>query len=97
MMEIKKADNFCTLQVPTNPGVYLFKDDNDIILYCGKAKNLRNRIGNYFSNSDRFPIKTRLLVSKIRKIDWIVVRSEVEALLLENKLIKQPCLYREPI
>ena len=89
MMEIKKITDFDAQQVPTNPGVYLFKDDNGVILYCGKAKNLRNRVGNYFSNSDRLAIKTRLLVSKIRKIDWIVVGSEVEALLLENKLIKQ--------
>ncbi len=89
MMEIKKPEDFHALQVPTNPGVYLFHDDNNVILYCGKAKNLRNRIGNYFSNSDGLAIKTRMLVSKIRKIDWIVVRSEVEALLLENKLIKQ--------
>jgi excinuclease ABC subunit C len=89
MMEIKKAADFNAKQVPTNPGVYLFKDDKDVIIYCGKAKNLRNRVGNYFSSPDRLAIKTRMLVSKIRRIDWIVVRSEVEALLLENKLIKQ--------
>ncbi len=89
MMEIKKTADFCAKHIPTNPGVYLFKDDKDVIIYCGKAKNLRNRVGNYFSNQDRLAIKTRLLVSKTRKIDWIVVRSEVEALLLENKMIKQ--------
>src|SRR5271170_7910976 len=89
MMEIKKRGDFDGQQVPTDPGVYLFKDESETILYCGKAKNLRNRVGNYFSNSERLAIKTRLLVSQIRKIDWIVVRNEVEALLLENKLIKQ--------
>ena len=89
MIEITGAADFDAQQVPTNPGVYLFKDGSDVILYCGKAKNLRNRVGNYFSDPSRLAIKTRVLVSKIRKIDWIVVGSEVEALLLENKLIKQ--------
>ncbi|HVA83172.1 MAG TPA: excinuclease ABC subunit UvrC [Candidatus Aquilonibacter sp.] len=88
-MEIRKRLDFNGSAVPTNPGVYLFKDDEGTILYCGKAKNLRNRVSNYFSNPDRLAIKTRQLVTKVRKIDWIVVRSEVEALLLENKLIKQ--------
>lgn len=89
MMQIKRAADFKVHLVPTNPGVYLFRDENGTILYCGKAKNLRNRVSNYFSKQDLLAIKTRLLVTKIRDIDWIVVRSEVEALLLENKLIKQ--------
>jgi excinuclease ABC subunit C len=89
MISIAKQSDFDGQLVPTDPGVYLFKDADGNILYCGKAKNLRNRVGNYFSNSERLAIKTRLLVSKIKKIDWIVVRTEVEALLLENKLIKQ--------
>ena len=54
----------------------------------GKAKSLRQRVKSYFSSSDQ-PAKTRQLVSKIRSIDWIVVNNEVEALLLENKLVKQ--------
>jgi len=81
--------DFESLQVPIDPGVYLFKDEGETILYCGKAKNLRKRVSNYFSDQDRLAIKTRHLVSKIRRIDWIVVKSEVEALLLENKLIKK--------
>lgn len=89
MMEIKGAEEFDSKLVPTNPGVYIYRDEDDNILYCGKAKNLRNRVSNYFSKQDQLAIKTRHLVSKIRKIDWIVVRNEVEALLLENKLIKQ--------
>jgi excinuclease ABC subunit C len=74
--------------MPTNPGVYLFKDEQGEILYIGKAKSLRARVKSYFSNGDQ-PAKTRQLVSKIRNIDWIVVNNEVEALLLENKLVKQ--------
>src|SRR5271163_2403092 len=89
MITIKKQSDFDGQSVPIDPGVYIFKDENETVLYCGKAKNLRNRVGNYFSNPERLAIKTRLLVSKIAKIDWIVVRTEVEALLLENKLIKQ--------
>jgi excinuclease ABC subunit C len=88
-MRIRKQSDFDGRLVPTDPGVYLFKDGEGTILYCGKAKNLRNRVGNYFSSPERLAIKTRLLVSKIEAIDWIVVRTEVEALLLENKLIKQ--------
>lgn len=89
MMLLKNQTDFESHQVPVDPGVYLFKDADETVLYCGKAKNLRNRVGSYFSNQDRLAIKTRQLVSRIRKIDWIVVRSEVEALLLENKLIKK--------
>ncbi len=89
MMQIKSRSDFEPHQVPAEPGVYLFKDDNEEVLYCGKAKNLRNRVGSYFSNQDRLAIKTRQLVSRMRKIDWIVVGNEVEALLLENKLIKK--------
>ncbi|MGI0100193.1 MAG: excinuclease ABC subunit UvrC [Candidatus Micrarchaeaceae archaeon] len=89
MIELKEPKDFDGRQVPTDPGVYSFKDGSDTVLYYGKAKNLRNRLGSYFVNPSRLAIKTRYLVSKIRKIDWIVVRNEIEALLLENKLIKQ--------
>ncbi len=88
MMQINGASGFDSTQVPTDPGVYLFRDLDGKIIYCGKAKNLRHRVSNYFSSAQRLPIKTRHLVSNIRSIDWIVVRSEVEALLLENKMIK---------
>ena len=89
MIGIKNRSDFDGQLVPTGPGVYLFKDNAGNVLYCGKAKNLRNRVGNYFSNPENLTIKTRHLVSKIENIDWIVVRTEVEALILENKLIKQ--------
>lgn len=74
-------------QIPNTPGVYLFLNEVKDIIYCGKAKNLRKRVGSYFTKN--VSIKTKVLVTKLRYIDWIVVRSEVEALLLENKLIKQ--------
>ena len=66
----------------------MYRDEAGEILYIGKAKHLRSRVKSYFSDTDK-PAKTRQLVSHIRSIDWVIVNSEVEALLLENKLIKQ--------
>jgi excinuclease ABC subunit C len=88
MIQISSPKDFKASDVPINPGVYLFKNDADEILYVGKAKNLRNRVKSYFLNKDQ-PIKTQQLVVNVRGIDFIIVNNEVEALLLENKLIKQ--------
>jgi excinuclease ABC subunit C len=88
MIQITCPSDFKSVNVPTNPGVYLYRGESGEILYVGKAKSLRSRVKSYFSNSDQ-PAKTRQLVSRIRNIDWIVVNNEVEALLLENKLVKQ--------
>ena len=88
MIQIKCPQDFKSSDIPTNPGVYLYRGEAGEILYVGKAKSLRSRVKNYFSSSDQ-PAKTRQLVSRIRNIDWIVVNNEVEALLLENKLVKQ--------
>lgn len=88
MIKIKDVSEFNGRDLPTDPGVYIFRDVSNEILYVGKAKSLRSRVRSYFSKSD-LPIKTRQLVSKIRSIDWIIVNNEVEALLLENRLIKQ--------
>ena len=88
MIKISSPSDFKSSDVPTNPGVYLYRDEAGEILYVGKAKSLRSRVKSYFSSIDQ-PIKTRQLVMHIRSIDWIVVNNEVEALLLENKLIKQ--------
>lgn len=74
---------------PNKPGVYIFKDTEDKIIYIGKAKSLKKRISQYFMQKHENSIKTRFLVSKIEKIDYIIVDNEVEALLLENKLIKK--------
>jgi excinuclease ABC subunit C len=85
------TNKFKRSEIPGEPGVYLFKDEKDTILYVGKAKNLRKRVTSYFTKTKTSsqPIKTRQLVSRSRSLDWIVVNNEVEALLLENKLIKQ--------
>jgi excinuclease ABC subunit C len=88
MIQITCPSEFKSSDIPTDPGVYLYRDETGEILYVGKAKSLRSRVKSYFSSTDQ-PAKTRQLVSRIRSIDWIVVNNEVEALLLENKLVKQ--------
>ena len=88
MIKISGPPEFKSSDIPANPGVYLYRDDVGEILYIGKAKNLRSRVKSYFSKTDK-PPKTVQLVSRIRSIDWVIVNNEVEALLLENKLIKQ--------
>lgn len=75
-------------KIPTSPGCYLFIDKNKKIIYIGKAKNLRKRVSNYFNKKDH-DTKTNLMVSLIKNIDFIVTRNEVEALILENNLIKK--------
>ena len=76
-------------QTPNEPGVYRFYDSKNKIIYIGKAKKLRNRIRSYFRNTKNQSSKTVALVKKINHFDWIVVRSEVEALMTEANLIKQ--------
>ena len=74
---------------PTQPGVYLMKDREGTVIYVGKAKNLRNRVKQYFGASSYSRPVIPYLIAKIVSIDTIVVSSEKEALLLENNLIKQ--------
>ena len=88
MIKIADPSEFKSSDIPTDPGVYLYRDESGEILYVGKAKSLRSRVKSYFSSTDQ-PAKTRQLVLHIRSIDWIIVNNEVEALLLENKLVKQ--------
>jgi len=73
--------------LPTDPGVYQYKDAKGIIIYVGKAKNLRNRVRSYFQ-SNITNTKTLALVNKIEDLELIITSSEVEALVLENNLIK---------
>ncbi len=75
--------------LPLSPGVYLMLDEFQQVLYVGKAKNLRNRVKSYFLNSANKTEKTMLLVQKIHDFRYIVTSTEVEALVLENNLIKQ--------
>lgn len=76
------------LNLPDLPGVYKYKDKNDVIIYVGKAKNLKKRVSSYFTKEDH-PVKTKLLVKQIHKIEYTIVNTEKDALLLENSLIKQ--------
>ncbi|GHU01961.1 hypothetical protein FACS1894147_02840 [Spirochaetia bacterium] len=72
---------------PPDPGVYIMHDDENRIIYVGKAKALKNRLSSYFSG-DKDP-KTQALLKHARSIETIIVSNEYEALLLENTLIKQ--------
>ncbi|MBL8967828.1 MAG: excinuclease ABC subunit UvrC [Spirochaetaceae bacterium] len=74
-------------QAPGEPGVYIMRDADARIIYVGKAKVLKNRLGSYFTG--RKDLKTRHLVSRIETIEWIIAPSEYEALLIENNLIKE--------
>ena len=75
-------------RLPEKPGSYQYYDENHVIIYVGKAKNLKARVSSYFHTEvDRF--KTKVLVSKIHDISYTVVNTEEDALLLENQLIKQ--------
>ncbi len=74
--------------IPDAPGCYLFKDDSERVIYVGKAKNLRKRVKSYFQRNDLDP-KTEAMVQRIDSLDFIVTDNEVEALILENNLIKK--------
>lgn len=76
------------LNLPEGPGIYQYLNSEGTIIYVGKAKNLKRRVSSYF-NRDHGPGKTRVLVSKIVDIRYIVVNTEEDALLLENNLIKK--------
>lgn len=83
----KIANILATL--PDRPGCYLMKDREDHLLYVGKAVNLKNRVRSYFHSPGQQTQKTRRMVSLIDHIEWIVVDSELEALILEMNLIKK--------
>lgn len=75
--------------LPDAPGVYKYFDKTGKIIYIGKAKNLKNRVRSYFSKQRYENVKTKLLVSKIWDVNTTVVPTEIDALLLENSLIKE--------
>lgn len=85
--EIRKKLHETALDAPKTSGVYLWKDENDIVLYVGKAKNLKNRLSSYFTSQR--DLKTRILVNRAHSIEYITTDNEYEALLLENTLIKK--------
>lgn len=74
--------------LPHNPGCYLFADSHGKIIYVGKARDIKKRVSNYFQKQDHGP-RTEALVSAAKAVDFIVTNNEVEALLLENTLIKK--------
>ena len=76
-------------KLPDLPGVYLMKDDTGHIIYVGKAINLKNRVRQYFQNSKNHSIKVKKMVQHIASFEYIITRSEVEALVLECNLIKK--------
>jgi excinuclease ABC subunit C len=75
--------------LPDLPGVYIMKDEKGPVLYIGKAKSLKKRVGSYFVKTARHPAKTLSLLSHVADIEYMVTSSEVEALILENNLIKR--------
>ncbi|MDR1633829.1 MAG: excinuclease ABC subunit UvrC [Bifidobacteriaceae bacterium] len=75
--------------IPTDPGVYRFRDQHGRVIYVGKAKNLRSRLANYFQPLDSLHPRTRQMVTTAASVDWTVVGTEVEALALEYTWIKQ--------
>src|SRR5947208_16845725 len=76
------------LSIPQEPGIYKYFDEQGILLYVGKAKNLRKRVSSYFTNTFT-SYKSHELVQRIHKIEFTIVNSEQDAFLLENSLIKQ--------
>lgn len=76
-------------KLPNQPGIYKYFDERDMLLYVGKAKDLRKRVSSYFTESKNDSARIRLLVKKIKKIDVAIVETETDALLLENSLIKK--------
>ena len=74
--------------LPLKPGVYFFKDGRGHVLYVGKARRLRHRVGSYFSAVPAQEVRLQRLVRAVRRIEWQETRSELEALLLESRLIK---------
>src|SRR3546814_3522252 len=75
--------------IPDHPGSYQFKDRDGRVIYVGKASSLRQRLSNYFVKASSLPPRTAQMVAAAETVEWIQVRNDVEALMLENTLIKQ--------
>lgn len=88
-MEFQQFSREDYLKLPDKPGVYKFLNKDGTIIYVGKAKNLKKRAASYFTKTQQDSRKTKRLVSEIRSIEFVIVSSEFDALLLENNLIKE--------
>ena len=88
-MDIQESIKTKLLQLPRNPGVYTFYNNENQIIYIGKAKNLKNRVRSYFQNKASLSPKNTTMLRHVVNIEWIIVRSEVEALMTEANLIKR--------
>lgn len=86
-LSYREALHQTALKAPDKSGVYLWRNEDQAVIYVGKAKNLKNRLTSYFSG--RKDVKTQLLISKARSIEYITTDNEYEAFLLENNLIKK--------
>ena len=75
--------------LPSNPGVYIYKNKNGKVIYVGKASNIRNRVRSYFQSNKHFDAKTTALVRNIHDLEYIITDTEAEALILEDTLIKR--------
>ena len=94
MQELSKISNgvkklTTKKKIPALPGVYFFKDSRGKIMYIGKAANLRSRIGSYFNKSASLNADKSAMLEKAAEIDWQICDSEIEALVLEARLIKR--------
>ena len=91
-MQLSEKDRLRLLEkangLPLCLGVYLMRDRNDKVIYVGKSRKLKNRVSQYFQNSEK-NIKTERMVSSVRNFDYLLCTNEMEALTLENALIKQ--------
>ena len=85
-MNEKIKDKLKTL--PTNPGVYIMRDKTGEVIYVGKAKNLKNRVSQYFRHTEK-PAKVQAMVDNVDNFDYFITVSELDALALENNLIKR--------
>lgn len=79
----------CNRPIPHEPGIYIYKDAKEEIIYIGKAKDLKKRVSSYFSKKKHSWTKVNALVSKIASVDFIVTDSEIEAIMLESNMIKE--------
>jgi len=84
LKSLKKYANRLT----TKPGIYMMLNSNDVVIYVGKAKNLKNRVSSYFTHTKK-TAKTDAILEKIHKIEFTITQTEREALILENSLIKE--------